>query len=295
MLALRRFKNYPPQVRFASPPLPQRNETSIGGLSLPQVTQLHRTHTQEDQDKEDEATRREAMRDLVESWMDRLQLISVITTFFASTEAGLLSITTPSFPPGGPVSLTSEIANIGLMGALVVHTNAAIISFLAAFFLIRYKLTIAKNEEKQAASHDQKELVDSPTSMSPSDLERSNPALPPHIGHQTDPTPGLIRVNDFTGGRPIWSRNPHLVQVGPFEREPPTHLLQRCHSLCIFLSVLGFVLALMGMLCFAWDRLPLSVGISSSFFMGVCVVAGVVILVLPEPKEGSKRSHIYYQ
>ena len=34
--------------------------------------------TQEDQNKEDEEKRREAIRDLVESWMDRLQLISVI-------------------------------------------------------------------------------------------------------------------------------------------------------------------------------------------------------------------------
>lgn len=34
--------------------------------------------TQEEQDQEDEKSRREAMRDLVESWQDRLQLISVI-------------------------------------------------------------------------------------------------------------------------------------------------------------------------------------------------------------------------
>jgi len=36
------------------------------------------TVVQEDQDKQDEERRREAIRDLVESWMDRLQLISVI-------------------------------------------------------------------------------------------------------------------------------------------------------------------------------------------------------------------------
>jgi len=39
------------------------------------------TVTQEDQNKQDEEKRREAIRDLVESWMDRLQLISVIVSF----------------------------------------------------------------------------------------------------------------------------------------------------------------------------------------------------------------------
>ena len=36
--------------------------------------------TQQDQDEEDNQKRREALRDLVESWMERLQLISVIVS-----------------------------------------------------------------------------------------------------------------------------------------------------------------------------------------------------------------------
>jgi len=39
-----------------------------------------RKHTQEDQDKEDEMARRRAMKGLVDSWMDRLQLISLIVS-----------------------------------------------------------------------------------------------------------------------------------------------------------------------------------------------------------------------
>lgn len=40
-----------------------------------------RKWTQEDQDQIDEKARRKAMSELVQSWMDRLQLISVIVSF----------------------------------------------------------------------------------------------------------------------------------------------------------------------------------------------------------------------
>lgn len=44
--------------------------------------------TQEDQDQTDEKARRKATNDLVQSWMDRLQLISV----FASREGIAISL-----------------------------------------------------------------------------------------------------------------------------------------------------------------------------------------------------------
>ena len=42
------------------------------------------TGTQEAQDKEDEGARKKAMKELVQSWMDRLQLISVLVCDFRS-------------------------------------------------------------------------------------------------------------------------------------------------------------------------------------------------------------------
>ena len=39
-----------------------------------------------------------------------------------------------------------------LTGALVVHVFAAILSFLAAFFLVRYKLIVARREERKVES-----------------------------------------------------------------------------------------------------------------------------------------------
>ncbi|KAK0486249.1 hypothetical protein IW261DRAFT_1454514 [Armillaria novae-zelandiae] len=105
-------------------------------------------HTQEDQDKVDEEARRKATKDLVQSWMDRLQLISLITTFFASVEAGLLQVSTPS--KGDDTSAWERACNAGFLGALVVHVTASFISFFAAFFLIRFKVIEANKEELRA-------------------------------------------------------------------------------------------------------------------------------------------------
>ncbi|TFY81325.1 hypothetical protein EWM64_g2684 [Hericium alpestre] len=54
-----------------------------------------RGRTQEDQDKEDDTARKKAMKELVQSWMDRLQLISLIvritfTLFIMHLSAGVL-------------------------------------------------------------------------------------------------------------------------------------------------------------------------------------------------------------
>lgn len=47
------------------------------------------------------------------------------TTFFASTEASMITITAPG-SDGTPMSVTAQVANIGIMGALVVHSNAGV-------------------------------------------------------------------------------------------------------------------------------------------------------------------------
>lgn len=167
----------------------------------------------------------------------------------------------------------------------------AIISFLAAFLLVRYKLKVARIEEAEA----EKVVVDSPTSMSIDHAERAEQRRGYNSEHETDPIPGIIRLaSPLSPTKPIYSSNPHLVQVGPFQGHPPTHLLGRCHALCVVLTVVGFALALMGILCFAWDRLPLSVSISSSAFMALCLFSGVYIWMQPEPEEGTS-SYIYYK
>ncbi|KAJ7647738.1 hypothetical protein FB45DRAFT_207638 [Roridomyces roridus] len=180
---------YSPQ--FALQPMNSRHnseETARKDVPPPATSASH--------DKADAKARRQAAKDLTQSWMDRLQLISVITTFFASTEAGMLQVTTP----GGAESSTAaiiQITNAAFLGALVLHIWAAIISFMAAFFLVRYNLKEAKEEELQTR------LVSEPIPAS---------QLLPRPDTDESLVGVLIRPLN------VWTANPHLEQVGPFQR-----------------------------------------------------------------------------
>jgi len=52
------------------------------------LNQPEKKITQEEQDAMDEKARKRAMKNLVNSWQERLQLISVITTFFCIDRSG---------------------------------------------------------------------------------------------------------------------------------------------------------------------------------------------------------------
>lgn len=167
-------------------------------------------------------------------------------------EAQLLGTTVPDDPQNDPV--IDQIANAALTGALVVHVSAAIISFLAAFFLIRYKLISAKREEVEVESG----FANVATFMEPRKL--SQPTLPP-----------------------IFSSDHHLEQVGPLRREQlPTHLLDNCHSLSMWLAMAGFVLALAGVLCVTWARFALGSSVFATACVVVCMVSGIVAFLWPE-------------
>jgi hypothetical protein len=129
--------------------------------------------------------------------------------------------------------------------------SAAILSFLASFFLVRYRIKEAKKEELMAAGVD---VTSSP---------------PNHRGPH----------RDHSRGRFIYSSNPRLEHVGLFSSstEPPTALLSRCHLLCVFLAAVGFVLALAGMVSYAWAAQPFSVAVFASVAMGLCLVSGLLV------------------
>ena len=55
--------------------------------------------------------------------------------------------------------------------------------------------------------------------------------------------------------------------------EPPVRLLARCHTLSVWMAVAGFVLALLGILAFAWSALPVAVAAFASACLGVCLLA----------------------
>lgn len=136
---------------------------------------------------------------------------------------------------------------------------------------MRYNLSEAKKEEQKVSG----EIVDSPVS----DVEKAVNGRPQNRSSSGSHTPHhTIRVDTEP---PIWSSDPHLEQVGPFHRNPPTHLLSRCHSLCILLAAVGFVLALMGIMCYAWSRFPASVSVFATVCMGFCISSAVLIIFGP--------------
>jgi len=259
------------QRKFGPVPVQPTPGIVEDGSGQPEMIVPLRKRTQEDQNHADDVARRKAMKELVQSWMDRLQLISVITTFFASVEAGLLQVTTPDSKNN--VSRVDQTANACLVGALIMHVFAAVISFLAAFFLIRYKLKEAKNEELKLEEH----MVNHNTE--PPDIERGS--MPPHnMASAVNISPPAPVKRATASEPPIWTTDPHLEQVGPFRKNPPTHLLARCHSLCVFFAFVGFFLALLGIIFYVWARHPLGVSVFASVCMASCTVGMVGILVV---------------
>ncbi|EIW80370.1 hypothetical protein CONPUDRAFT_82632 [Coniophora puteana RWD-64-598 SS2] len=274
--------------------------------------------SQKEQDDADERAHQRAMENLAGSWQERLQLISVITTFFASMEAAMLVVTDPGGADGdlSAVSGVLKAANAGLLGALIMHVYSAVLSFLAAFLLTRWKLKEAsKVEEKvELVTHGGRfethsppgtwrskgsavtqELENAPTEKqnghdatgqrpspdpAPGHVSQSEPANAGarrgHMSHNVPP-PQRARSGSEPMEPPIFSRNPHLEQVGPFwlGGRPSQHLLGRMHSLCVLLATLGFALAIMGILCYGWARQPREV----SIFATTILAAGIIILL----------------
>ena len=144
--------------------------------------------------------------------------------------------------------MIDQAANAALAGALVIHVFAAIISFLAAFFLIRYKLSAAKRESHK--------------------IEATMPN-------------GQVRVGTVSSSS-VWSSNSHGEQIGLFRRgQLLTHLLSHCHSSCLGLSAVRFVLPITGIMCFVWLRLLLSRSMFASACCAACVVSGVGAIFWP--------------
>lgn len=93
---------------------------------------------------------------------------------------------------------------------------------------------------------------------------------------------GAPRPPTNVGTPSTWTMNPHIERAGPFHGGSPTRLLEYCHTLCIWFSLVGFILALVGGLCYSWARLPQSASIVASVCLAVCWSASscAVLLVL---------------
>lgn len=128
---------------------------------------------------------------------------------------------------------------------------------MGAFFLVRYNLKEAKQEQKQTGTDN------GTTHGAANGNGNGAQAHPDHPANLS----------------PIYTTNPHLEEIGPFQMKPPTHLLGRCHNICILLTFAGFALALLGILTFAWGDNAVSVGVVTSVATAVCFSAAVWVFV----------------
>ncbi|KJA28822.1 hypothetical protein HYPSUDRAFT_50992 [Hypholoma sublateritium FD-334 SS-4] len=232
-----------------------------------------------------------AIRRLLESWMERLQLISVLTIFFASTEATLISITTPPQGQAANMTMLALAANAGLTGGLVLHILAALISFLGGFFLVRYKIKWARTErqsmaKKRESSHSRGSsqnytYVVSPVEMEPTVTEHGENLSVP------SPPPGLHRrlrraTRAFTGTYLTW--NEAYLEPSQIHRVP-TRLLGRFHFMCVVLTLLGFIASVIGIVCDAYDRLPPIIGSVALIVMSITFLIVIGIFFMPDECE----------
>jgi hypothetical protein len=163
------------------------------------------------------------------------------------------------------VSSTSDSADL--------QSRTAILSFVAAFFLVRFRVHEANRKE---------EVVEQ---------KLENGSAPGPEDHKLEPAQTIMPLPYMS----IWSANPQLEQVGPLRKgKPPTHLLENCHTLCMILSVAGFVLAMIGTICYIWAMLPRSSKILSTVTIGVSIFASTGALTLPQSFSPLSPSHTNY-
>lgn len=164
----------------------------------------------------------------------------------------------------GKPSKLGNTANAGLTGALVVHSFAAIVSFLAAFFLISHTLHEAKLELKLDFDETRVERTESYTSTSNDPQHQQQPQQHQHHHHVRE--------------RSVTKRDTRVVHVCRFNTAlPPIRLLERCNHLCMFLTALGFTLEIIGILCYAWNQMGVAVSAFASGLTLFCILTSIVV------------------
>ncbi|KAH7921012.1 hypothetical protein BV22DRAFT_1132615 [Leucogyrophana mollusca] len=204
---------------------------------------------------------------LVSAWMDRLQVLTVVTTFLASMDGQLFSLTTlPSNVTLGTTTACQELVYASLSGALIFHVCASILGYLASFVLIKYTIIEASppsNEDDKLGG-----ILSSPSSKA----YTTNDVVVAQA--QPQPRKRVIvetrhPLRAFRAPATSFSVQSHQPIT------PPIALLTRCYYTTLALTALGFILALMGILAYIWAGLKMPVGVFSTICLGIGIGAGV--------------------
>jgi len=151
--------------------------------------------------------------------------------------------------------------------------------------LIKYKLQEATREEMIAEGV----KVNSPTTPSlVKDLERDAGVVQQHRMPTNDDRSAMHKFakhgtitsmpkenkseDSSSLEPPVLSSNPRVEQVGLCVSNVSSHLLSRTHALCVFLTAVGFILAIVGIMCYAWALESLAVSIFASACLGFAVL-----------------------
>jgi len=218
---------------------------------------------------------RQAILGLVNVWLSRMSLMSGITTFFAGIDGQLLAYAYPSTVTDSQTDTGYRIAVTSLAGAMILHWMAAIISYIACFALYRYELVDARQEEVHNGVTALRTGIPSTKSYSP--LLGSAFSVPQlnaaYIGvTQFHPYSFRVTGPGVTGSNAsIEAPNTHGIPKLPMN-------LTAVNDACVGITVVGFVLAILGILAYMWAFLPSYVSIFSTICLSISVLIGLWVL-----------------
>ncbi|KAI0359581.1 hypothetical protein OH77DRAFT_1037926 [Trametes cingulata] len=247
---------------------------------------------------------KQALLAVVQVWLDRLQSMAVVTTFFVSIDSLLFSLTSTTRPADLHAwSMRDEVINASLGGAIIFHVCGSIVAYIGSFVLIRYRLNSAEKVEASTLSNN------GTSPMRATAEKRRMPSASGHrpsasMGSTLGPSSPIDTIRDFPmelftdlrslvtvdRAHPLWFLPCGAHRRSRAKRDPEAsakdtaiatlegivNVLTRAHLLCAAMASLGFVLALLGILTYSWTAVPTSLGIFASACMGACGIAATI-------------------
>ncbi|KAL4079181.1 hypothetical protein J3A83DRAFT_4086085 [Scleroderma citrinum] len=197
--------------------------------------------------------------ELVSAWMDNLKTLTVVTTFFVSMDSQLLSLTGTSTHLSLNASQTSQrLVYCCLTGAYIFHVCAAITAYVASFALIRYRIVDASPGEG---------VLGSQPNLWTMQFLRTHSSRKIII-EPIRPFEKMSAMLSFVGRF-------HAIGFTSRSQTPPLSLLKRCYYTTLCQTAVGFILALTGVLSYAWAGLSIHVGGFSTACLGMGIATGL--------------------
>ncbi|KAG2032311.1 hypothetical protein BDR03DRAFT_970445 [Suillus americanus] len=194
--------------------------------------------------------------------MQRLQTLTLITTFLASIDGELFTLTSiPSQVTLNASKESAELVYACFTGALVFHVCSAILGYTASFVLIRYQIVDAETPPVETDELGKRSNTGLPRQESIHGKQLVLRAVPPLYVIQS-----LLQI---PSGFRLQSRT----------SSPPLDLLTRCYFTILTLSGAGFILALLGIATYAWFGLQQVVGIFTMACLGASLLSCVLAVV----------------